>query len=151
MNHGPSRELSPGETLPGALKLARGGPSSGRPARERFRQAPQKPGLARKSSQDPPPSAFPGGGAWFSAEDDELPSESINPLVAAVAPVVEIAGRWQELLTSCQHKPRRSRTEGGRGIAVDVGPVGFGPCAPGRCTRPSNSVGCRQVRPSGCN
>jgi hypothetical protein len=93
--------VSSGETLSEAWKPARGGPSGRRWPWERIGEEFQEPGLAWKSPQDSPPATFPGGGAGFYAEDDELPGGSINLPMAPVASVGKIVGRWQELLTPC--------------------------------------------------
>lgn len=103
-----------------------------------------------KAPEDSPAARSGCATALGGAEHDELPRPAIDPAVAPVAPVGEIA-RWQELLTPCPVGSGRRRLGDGCGISGDVGPGDSGPGAPLRYTSRSSNGGFLPGRTSGCN
>lgn len=64
----------------------------GRP-QQRLREASQQPGLAGKASKKAPSASLPRGSAGLLAKHDKLAGPAINPSMATVAAVGEIASR----------------------------------------------------------
>jgi len=118
---------------------------------ERIGEAAKEARSRAKTTKDSPATGSGRLTATQRAEDHELPGPTIDLAVAPVAPIGKIGLRLQELLTPDPLVSDRRRPGGEGGISGDVGPVGSGPFAPGRCNRPSSSVGCRQDRTSDCN